>query len=72
MLGYMKEHQLQIIVAVWRKKYPHKPIRGYAAHKNAKTPDISATHLKFPHVKEIASRGTTPEGNTNIFCDFSF
>jgi hypothetical protein len=54
--GDMKEHQLQAIVGVGKKKYPQKPCKVCAAHKkNVKTPDISATHAKSPSMKEIAS-----------------
>jgi hypothetical protein len=58
--GDMKEHQLQAIVAVGKKKYPQKPCRVCAAQQNVKTPDISAKHAKSPCMKEIVLRGTTP------------
>jgi hypothetical protein len=46
--GDMKEQQLQAIVAVGRKKYPQKPCKLCATHKNVNTPDISATHAEVP------------------------
>jgi hypothetical protein len=69
LLGDMKEHQLQALVAVGKKKYSYlqKPCRVCAAHKNMKTPDISATHAKSPCMKEISSRGVTPQRNANTF-----
>jgi hypothetical protein len=66
LLRDMKEHQLQAFVAVGKKKCPQKPCRGCAANKNMKTPDVSATHSKSPCMKEIASRGMTPERNTPL------
>jgi hypothetical protein len=62
MLGDNQEHHLQAVVRVGKKKYPQKPCRVYAAHKKHQdTGYICKEHAKSSCIKDIASRGTTPE-----------
>jgi hypothetical protein len=43
----VKEHQLQAIFGVWKKKYSQKPRRVCAAKKIVKTPDIRTSANTF-------------------------
>jgi hypothetical protein len=43
-----------------KRNIHRNPVECEQLTKNAKTPDISATHAKSPCIKEIAARGTTP------------
>jgi hypothetical protein len=63
----MKEHQFRQRLELEKRNMHRNPADCVWLTRNLKTPDRSATHAKSPCIKEITSRGTTPERNTNTF-----